>query len=332
VNGYERHVRVLGIETSCDDTAAAVVGEDGVCSDVVYSQCVHEAYGGVVPEIAARAHQEKVGVVVQSALDKAGIDRPDAVAATAGPGLLGAVLVGMSWAKAYAYALGVPFIGVNHLEGHLLSSGLERPAPSFPFLGLVVSGGHTALYRAEAVGVYETLGETVDDAAGEAFDKVARMLGLGYPGGPPVDRMAAEGNPEAVAFPRPRCRGAPMDFSFAGLKTSVRQHVEGPVRASDEDICASFQEAVIDCLMARVRLARDQTGLVQLCLAGGVAANSRLREAVEVLRGEGMEVFVPPQSRCTDNGAMIAHAGRLRLLAGESDDWNGRVRSSWPLS
>ena len=332
MNGYGPHVLVLGIETSCDDTAAAVVGSDGVRAEVVHSQCVHEAYGGVVPEIAARAHQEKVGVVVQAALKQAGIDRPDAVAATSGPGLMGAVLVGMSWAKAYAYANSVPFLGVNHLEGHLLSPGIDSPSPPFPFLGLVVSGGHTALYRADALGVYETLGETVDAAAGEAFDKVARMLGLGYPGGPLVDRLAKRGDPKAVAFPRPRRRGAPMDFSFAGLKTAVRQHIESPERASDEDICASFQAAVIDCLMERVRLARDQTGLKRLGLAGGVAANSLLRAEVEGLSKQGVEVFVPPRARCTDNGTMIAYAGRLHLMAGESDDWTGCVRSSWPLS
>ena len=207
----------LGLETSCDETAASVVGPDGVLSDVVHTQAVHIEYGGVVPELAARAHAEKLGTVVRAALDRAGVERPDAVAATAGPGLIGAVLVGLSAAKGLAAAWGVPFVAVNHLEGHMLSPLLEDPPPDWPFLALVVSGGHTALYHCRGLGDYETLAETVDDAAGEAFDKVARMMGLGYPGGPVIDRLAADGDPMAVDFPRPRLKTG-MDFSFSGLR------------------------------------------------------------------------------------------------------------------
>ncbi len=319
-------MQVLGIESSCDETAAAVVGPRGVLADVVYSQEVHAAYGGVVPELAARAHVEKLGVVVAAALAEAGVERPDAVAATAGPGLVGALLTGLSWAKGLALGWGLPFASVNHLEGHLLSPLLEDPAPAWPFLALVVSGGHTALYRCEGLGQYETLGETVDDAAGEAFDKTARLLGLGYPGGPAVDRLADTGDPEAVALPRPDPGG--LDWSFSGLKTAVRYHIEGAEPASAEDICASFRAAVVDCLLDRVKRAMAQTGIRRVAMAGGVAANGELRRRVAALEAE---TFVPPRSRCTDNGAMIAHAGRLHLLAGKRDLLSAGARSSWPV-
>jgi N6-L-threonylcarbamoyladenine synthase len=319
-------MRVLGIESSCDETAASVVDATGVLSDVVHSQAVHAEYGGVVPELAARAHVEKLGVVVRAALDQAGVERPDAVAATRGPGLIGAVLTGLSWAKALALGWGVPFLGVNHLEGHLLSPLLEDPAPSWPFLSLVVSGGHTTLYRCDALGSYTVLGETVDDAAGEAFDKVARLLGLGYPGGPVVDRLAATGDPAAVPFPRPEPGG--LDWSFSGLKTAVRSHVLGPTPAATPDVCASFQAAVVDCLLDRVARAASQTGIPRVALAGGVAANSELRRRVGEL---ALETFVPPRSRCTDNGAMIANAGRLRLLAGQRDELDAGALPAWQV-
>jgi len=320
-------VNVLGIETSCDETAASVVGAAGVRSDVVHSQEVHARYGGVVPELASRAHVEKLGAVVRAALDAAGVSRPDAVAATAGPGLIGAVLVGLSFAKGLASAWEVPFVGVNHLEGHLLSPLLERPAPRWPFLALVVSGGHTTLYLARDLGAYEVLGETRDDAAGEAFDKVARLLGLGYPGGPVVDRLAAGGDPGAVAFPRPL--PGDLDFSFAGLKTAVRTYLHRAGTAPPPDVCASFQAAAVDCLLDRVARAAERTGVRQVALAGGVAANAELRRRAQSL---GLEVFLPPLARCTDNGAMIAHAGRLRLLAGERDGLDLRARPSWALA
>jgi N6-L-threonylcarbamoyladenine synthase len=320
-------VKVLGIETSCDETAASVVGPDGIASDVVYTQEVHARFGGVVPELASRAHAEKIGAVTREALRRAAIPRPDAVAATAGPGLIGAILVGLSFAKGLAAAWDVPFVAVNHLEGHMLSALLETPPPRFPFLALVVSGGHTAVYHCRALGDYEVLGETLDDAAGEAFDKVARVLGLGYPGGPAIDRLAATGDPAAVPFPRPL--PGDLDFSFSGLKTAVRVHVAGPGRASDADVCASFQAAVVDCLVARITRASQRTGVRQIALAGGVAANSGLRARAATL---GLEVVVPPRSRCTDNASMIAHAGRLHLLAGTRDSLASGARPGWPVS
>lgn len=319
-------MRVLGIETSCDETAAAVVGGQGVLSDVVYTQAVHARYGGVVPELASRAHVEKLPAIVRAALAEAEVDRVDAVAATAGPGLIGAVLVGLTFAQGLAAAWGVPFIGVNHLEGHLLSPLLEDPAPDFPFLGLVVSGGHTTLYLVRALGQVQTLGETVDDAAGEAFDKTARLLGLGYPGGPAVDRLAQAGDASVVSLPRPNPGG--LNWSFSGLKTAVRQVVQRADRADDAHICAAFQAAVVDCLLDRVRRAAERTGVRRLAVAGGVAANSELRRrAAET----GLEVFLPPRHRCTDNGAMIAHAGRLHLLAGTRHGLDTRAQPSWPV-
>jgi N6-L-threonylcarbamoyladenine synthase len=321
-------MRVLGIESSCDESAASVVSEAGVLSEVVYSQAIHEEYGGVVPELAARAHVEKMGSVVKAALDRAGIERPDAVAATAGPGLIGAVLVGLCWGKAMAAGWGVPFLGVNHLEGHLLSPLLEDPAPQWPFLGLVVSGGHTTLYKCSGLGDYEILGTTVDDAAGEAFDKVARLMQLGYPGGPVIDKLAGTGDASAISFPRPRASG--LDFSFSGLKTAVRTHVLSDACGSKEDICASFQAAVVDCLLTRIEEARRITGISRLALAGGVAANSELRDrAIKELE---MDVFLPPRARCTDNAAMIAHAGRMHLVSGRRDPFELRARPVWPLA
>ncbi|MBK7755437.1 MAG: tRNA (adenosine(37)-N6)-threonylcarbamoyltransferase complex transferase subunit TsaD [Deltaproteobacteria bacterium] len=318
---------VLGIETSCDETAAAVVSEEGILSDVVYTQTVHEAYRGVVPELAARAHAEKITAVTREALARAGVERPEAICATTGPGLIGALLVGATFARSLALGWGLPFVAVNHLEGHLLSPLLERPAPTFPFLGLVVSGGHTTLYLARALGEYEALASTVDDAAGEAYDKVARALSLGYPGGPLIDRLAATGDASAVTLPRPKLKGSD-DLSFSGLKTAVRQRVESGLYRR-EDVAASFQEAVVDVLMDRVMRAVERTGVTQVALAGGVAANSALRARVMTL--PGVTAFVPARSRCTDNGAMIANAGRLRLLAGQRDPLNTPVRPNWPL-
>ncbi|MEL6347198.1 MAG: tRNA (adenosine(37)-N6)-threonylcarbamoyltransferase complex transferase subunit TsaD [Myxococcota bacterium] len=328
---------VLGIETSCDETAASIVGPDGVRSDVVHTQEIHQIYGGVVPELAGRAHAERVVATARAALDRAGLSRPDAVAATAGPGLMGAVLVGLCFGKAAAAGWGVPFIGVNHLEGHLLSPLLEDPAPTFPFLALVVSGGHTTVYLAKSLGEYEVLGQTVDDAAGEAFDKVARMMGLGYPGGPFIDRLAQQGKSDAIDFPRTviragtRTRGSTrersdLDMSFSGLKTAVRTHLERTDGWSAPNVAASFQTAVVDVLCDRVARAAERYGVRQLALAGGVAANTELRERMASLP---MEVFIPPRSRCTDNGAMIANAGRLRLLMGQQDALDVGARASW---
>ncbi len=321
---------ILGIESSCDETAAAVVTSSGrVLSDIVHTQLVHARFGGVVPELAARAHSERLPGVVREALAQAGITRPDAVAATAGPGLIGAVLVGVCFAKAAAAGWGVPYLAVNHLEGHLLSPLLEDPPPEWPFLALVVSGGHTTLYLARGLGDYEVLAETVDDAAGEAYDKVARMLDLGYPGGPHVDRLAAQGDPTKLALPRPvsRVAGAgDLDWSFSGLKTAVRTAIQRPDRASDADICASFQAAVVDVLADRVVRASAATGIRRIALAGGVAANSALRARIA---GLGLDATIPPRHRCTDNASMIANVGRLRLLAGAVDETTSRARPSW---
>lgn len=298
-------MRVLGIESSCDETAAAVVEAPRlVLSEVVHSQEVHARYGGVVPELASRAHAEQIVPTVRAALHAAGVSRPDMVAATASPGLVGAVLVGLSFARAAALGWGVPFVAVDHLEGHILSATLEEPAPAFPFLALVVSGGHTTLYAARGVGRYEVLSETVDDAAGEAFDKVARMLGLGYPGGPRVEALAAAGDPRAVPLPMPRPAGRPHDMSFSGLKSAVRQHIERNPGASRADVAASFQDTVARYLASRVVEAAARTGIERVAAGGGAAANTALRAA---LVATGLPVFLPAKARCTDNAAMIAN-------------------------
>jgi N6-L-threonylcarbamoyladenine synthase len=304
---------VLGIETSCDETAASVViGGREVRSSVVSSQVdLHARYGGVVPEIASRAHLDLLVPVVAEAMVEAGVEGPDidAVAATYGPGLIGALLVGVSHAKALALVWDRPFVAVNHLEAHLYASFLEEPDLDMPVVVLLVSGGHTLLVHMEGAGRYHVLGQTLDDAAGEAFDKVARYLGLGYPGGPAVDRVARQGDPEAIAFPR-AMRDEGFDFSFSGLKTSVVNHVRKNPAVATPDVAASFQEAVVDVLVAKARRAADAVGAKAICLGGGVAANSRLREAmVEACAEDGRRVYVPTMAMCTDNAAMVAAAG-----------------------
>ena len=309
--------RVLGIETSCDETAAAVV-VDGheVLSSVVSSQVdLHARFGGVVPEIASRAHVELLTPVVARALVEAGIDddHVDAVAATVGPGLIGALLVGVSAAKTLALVWDVPFVAVNHLEAHLYAALLEDPELEMPVVVLLVSGGHTLLVLMEGHGRYRVLGSTIDDAAGEAFDKVARYLGLGYPGGPAIDAIAMEGDPEAIAFPR-AILDEGYDFSFSGLKTAVVNHVRRHPDASTEDVAASFQEAVVDVLVTKARRAARDHGAKGLCLAGGVAANSQLRERLlDACVADGLRAFLPSRSMCTDNAAMVAAAGWYRL-------------------
>jgi len=304
-------VRILGIETSCDETAAAVV-EDGraIHSSVVASQVdVHARFGGVVPELASRAHVELITAVVAEALVEAGvldISDLDAVAACHGPGLAGALLVGVSAAKGLALSTGLPYIEVNHLEAHLYAAWLEEPDLEPPLAVLIVSGGHTLLVVMEDHGRYRLLGQTVDDAAGEAFDKVARFLGLGYPGGPAIDRLATEGDPAAIAFPR-AMRDDGYDFSFSGLKTAVinyvRKHPDAPVA----DVVASFQEAVVDVLVDKLVAAADDAGAPTLVLGGGVAANSRLRtRLLDAAEAGGRRAFLPPPALCTDNAAMIA--------------------------
>jgi N6-L-threonylcarbamoyladenine synthase len=319
---------VLGIESSCDDTAAAVWDDGTVRSNVVSSQAdLHEEYGGVVPELASRDHQRLIVPVVQRALDDASVEPPalDAVAVTHGPGLPGSLLVGLSFAKAFARGLDVPLIGVNHLEGHVYSVDLEPPAPERPFLCLVVSGGHTELVHVDEDFQHEVLGRTRDDAAGEAFDKVAQLFGLGYPGGPAIDRHAEEGEPTFHDFPRTRLDD--LDFSFSGLKTSVLYYLRDKSDAERErllgdhldDLCASVQAAVVDVLVDAVRRAVNETGAEHVAVVGGVAANSSLRQRVEALgREKGVGVSVPDLAYCMDNAAMIAQAGAQRLAAGHA--------------
>jgi len=315
--------RILGIETSCDETAAAVVERaTEVRSSVVASQIDrHARYGGVVPEIASRAHVEMLTPVVAQALVEAGVadDEIDAVAATVGPGLVGSLLVGVSAAKALALVWGVPFVAVNHLEGHLYAAFLEEPDLDLPLVVLLVSGGHTLLVHMEDHGRYHLLGSTIDDAAGEAFDKVARFLGLGYPGGPVIDKLAQQGDPRAIAFPRAmidRTGEGRHDFSFSGLKTAVVNHVRHHPDVATADVAASFQEAVVDVLVTKARRAAREVGAKGLCLGGGVAANSALRQRfAEACAEDGIRSFVPSRSMCTDNAAMIAAAGWWRLQA-----------------
>jgi N6-L-threonylcarbamoyladenine synthase len=304
---------MLGIETSCDETAAAVV-IDGtqVASSVVASQVdLHARYGGVVPEVASRAHVEMLMPVVAQALVEAGVSGGDidAVAATVGPGLIGSLLVGVSAAKSLALVWDVPFIAVNHLEAHLYAAFLEEPSIELPLVVLLVSGGHTMLVWMEGHGRYRLLGQTLDDAAGEAFDKVARFLDLGYPGGPLIDRLALEGDPRAIAFPRPMLNDG-LDFSFSGLKTAVVNHVRKHPDVSAVDVAASFQQAVVDVLVTKARRAARETGARGICLAGGVAANSQLRMRVlDVCEEDSLHAFIPSRPMCTDNAAMIAAAG-----------------------
>jgi N6-L-threonylcarbamoyladenine synthase len=308
---------VLGIETSCDDTAAAVVGSGTeVRSSVVSSQLdVHAMYGGVVPELAGRAHLELLTPVIADALARAGVTGNDlaAVAATVGPGLIGSLLVGVSEAKALALAWELPFVGVNHLEGHLFAALLDHPGIQWPVAVLLVSGGHTLLVSMEGPGRYRLLGQTLDDAAGEAFDKVARFLGLGYPGGPAIERTAEAGDRRAFAFPRAMADDG-LDFSFSGLKTSVVHAVRRHPDASDQDIAASFQQAVVDVLVAKAVKAAVSIGARGVCLAGGVAANGPLRTALAEACAElGLPTYLPSMATCTDNAAMIAAAGWWQL-------------------
>jgi N6-L-threonylcarbamoyladenine synthase len=311
--------RVLGIETSCDETAASVVdGGSVIVSSVVSSQIdLHARYGGVVPELAGRAHVELLTPVLAEALELAGSDTSgtgiDAVAVTYGPGLIGSLLVGVAEAKALSLGWGAPLVGVNHLEAHLFASLLEQPDLGWPLAVLLVSGGHTLLIEVREPGRYRLLGGTIDDAAGEAFDKVARFLGLGYPGGPAIDRIADQGDPHAFAFPR-SMPGAGYDFSFSGLKTSVVNTVRKHPDASTVDVAASFRQAVVDVLVARSRQAAADIGATALCLAGGVAANSLLRRRIEeVCADDGIGAFLPSRALCTDNAAMVAAAGWWRL-------------------
>lgn len=324
-------VYLLGIESSCDETSAAVTINSTVLSNLIASQKVHELYGGVVPELASRAHQKNIIPVVDQALKQAGIAKEQlhGIAFTAGPGLIGSLMVGSSFAKAIALALNIPLIAVNHMQAHVLAlfarqKDQERNLPDFPFLCLTVSGGHTQIVLVEDYFRMRIVGQTQDDAAGEAFDKIAKIMGLPYPGGPLIDRMASEGNPTAFSFPKTRVDN--LDFSFSGLKTSVLyflrkqvEHNKNFIEENKNDLCASVQHTILSMLMEKLLKAAGQFRIKRLALAGGVSANSGLRKAMNDL-GPGYEIFIPPFEFCTDNAAMIAVAGYFKFINGEFND------------
>jgi N6-L-threonylcarbamoyladenine synthase len=336
-------MRVLGIETSCDETGIALYdSENGLLGHSLYSQiALHSEYGGVVPELASRDHVRKTLPLINEVLASAGLTKKDvdAVAYTSGPGLVGALMVGACIGRSLAYGWGVPAVGVHHMEGHLLAPMLEEQPPEFPFVALLVSGGHTQLVQVDGIGRYSLLGESLDDAAGEAFDKVAKMLDLDYPGGPQVAKLAEQGDPARFTFPRPMVDRPGLDFSFSGLKTftlnTVATHAQANGLPDDQtcaDIACAFQEAVVDTLVIKCRRALQQTGFKTLVIAGGVSANTRLRERLEAALGKiGAQVFYARHEFCTDNGAMIAYAGCQRLLAGHSEPLGVTVTPRWPL-
>jgi N6-L-threonylcarbamoyladenine synthase len=334
---------ILGIDTSCDDTCAAIV-ENGkrVLSNIVSSQgSVHHRYGGVVPELASREHIRTIVPVVEEALEHAGVEGKelDAIAVTSGPGLVGALLVGIYFAKALSLALDIPLVGINHLEGHILSIFLEERPPSFPFIALTVSGGHTNIYHVLGFGDYTVLGRTLDDAAGEAFDKIAKLLGLGYPGGAVIEKLAAQGQDDAIDFPRAYLSEDSLDFSFSGLKTAVALYVRNWLEQGQEnsgvtaaDIAASFQAAVVDILTEKAATATARTQVSSAVLAGGVARNNRLRSTIQQrMAREKVDLFISSPEFCTDNGAMIALAGYHRIISGQRDGLTLDARSRFPI-
>jgi N6-L-threonylcarbamoyladenine synthase len=329
---------ILGIETSCDETGVALYSDQGLLADTLYSQVeMHAEYGGVVPELASRDHVRKLIPLVQRCLGEANINAEDisGIAYTAGPGLIGALFAGVSVAQSLAYAWGKPAIGVHHMEGHLLAPMLEDTPPAFPFIALLVSGGHTQLIHVEKIGQYTLLGESLDDAAGEAFDKTAKLLDFGYPGGPTLARYAEQGDPSRFTFPRPMTNRPGLDFSFSGLKTfaltTSQQHTLD--EQTKADIARAFEDAVVDTLTIKCRRALKETNLTRLVVAGGVSANTRLRESLNKMAHElNTRVFFPRHEFCTDNGAMIAYAGYQRLVAGEHSSRAIKARPRWPLS
>ena len=331
-------MRVLGIETSCDETAVALYDSElGLLAHEVYSQIeLHAEYGGVVPELASRDHIRKTLPMIRQVLAEAKCALTDVqgVAFTAGPGLIGALLVGVSIGRSLAFALNIPAIAVHHMEGHLLAPMLDDNPPSFPFVALLVSGGHTQLVRVDGIGRYTMLGQSLDDAAGEAFDKTAKMLGLAYPGGPALAKLAEQGNPARFTFPRPMTDRPGLDFSFSGLKTFALNtlHKEGDDPQTRADIACAFEHAVVETLYIKCRRAMEQTGLSTLIMAGGVSANKKLRARLDELAKErGYAVHYPHPNLCTDNAAMIAYAGCQRLLAGQHEALGFRAYARWPM-
>ncbi|MFP6851464.1 MAG: tRNA (adenosine(37)-N6)-threonylcarbamoyltransferase complex transferase subunit TsaD [Pseudomonas sp.] len=333
---------VLGLETSCDETGVALYdSERGLLADALFSQIdLHRVYGGVVPELASRDHVKRMLPLIRQVLEEAGKSKSDidAIAYTAGPGLVGALLVGASCAQALAFAWGVPALGVHHMEGHLLAPMLEEKPPAFPFVALLVSGGHTQLVRVDGIGQYQLLGESLDDAAGEAFDKTAKLMGLQYPGGPEIAKLALSGTPGRFKFPRPMTDRPGLEFSFSGLKTFTLNTWQQCQAAGDNseqtrcDIALAFQQAVVDTLTIKCKRALKQTGLNNLVIAGGVSANRALRESLEKMLGElNGAVFYARPAFCTDNGAMIAYAGCQRLLVGQHEDLSIKVQARWPM-
>jgi N6-L-threonylcarbamoyladenine synthase len=333
---------VLGLETSCDETGVALYdSERGLLADALFSQIdLHRVYGGVVPELASRDHVKRMLPLIRQVLAEAdcAVTEIDAIAYTAGPGLVGALLVGASCAQALAFAWDIPALGVHHMEGHLLAPMLEEQPPEFPFVALLVSGGHTQLVRVDGIGLYELLGETLDDAAGEAFDKTAKMMGLNYPGGPEISRLALKGVPGRFTFPRPMTDRPGLDFSFSGLKTFALNTWQQCQSAGDDgeqtrcDISLAFQQAVVETLTIKCKRALKQAGMKRLVIAGGVSANKALRESLEqMLDGLGGNVYYARPEFCTDNGAMIAFAGCQRLQAGQKESLSITVQARWPM-
>jgi len=337
-------MRVLGIETSCDETGVAVYDDSiGLLADLLYSQVdLHAEYGGVVPELASRDHIRKTLPMIHEAMTLSH-SKPadiDGIAYTAGPGLVGALMVGASIAKSLAFAWQVPAIGIHHMEGHLLApmldTGLTTERPEYPFLALLISGGHTQLMSCQGLGQYQLLGESLDDAAGEAFDKVAKMLGLPYPGGPAIERLARQGTPKRFRFPRPMTDRPGLDFSFSGLKTftmNTLKALPAPTEQDKADVALAFQTAVADTLRIKCKRAAEQTGLKQMVIAGGVSANQALRTALRsVTQSTGCKIYYPELKLCTDNGAMIAYAGMQHLNKGHSEPLDIIVRPRWPMT
>ena len=332
-------MRILGIETSCDETGIAIYdSENGLLSNQLHSQArLHQAYGGVVPELASRDHIRRIAPLLEAALQEAGLEPGgiDGVAYTAGPGLIGALLVGAGVGRSLAYAWGVPAVAVHHMEAHLLAVNLEEDRPDYPFLALLVSGGHTQLLEVRSAGDYRLLGESLDDAAGEAFDKTAKLLGLGYPGGPRLSALAERGRAGEYTFPRPMTGRPGLDFSFSGLKTAVAL-VAGELEEGDEqaraDVARAFVDAVVDTLAIKCRRAVKQTGINRLVAAGGVSANRQLREKLKAMADEtGGRVFYPRPEFCTDNGAMIAYTGYVKVSAGRSEPLEFAAYPRWPI-